>query len=119
VDFAQVIKVYRATVEGERRYSPAHVVSTEVVPCVGCPDRERICTSHVERQNLSTRMSVRRFTRLTNPFSKKFENHCAAIMLWFAFSNFCRIHKALRVTPAMASGIADHVWSVRELLEAA
>ena len=119
VDFAQLIKVYRATVEGERRYSPAEVVSTEVVPCVGRSDPERICTSHVERQNLSTRMSVRRFTRLTNAFSKKFENHCAAIMLWFAFYNFCRVHKTLRTTPAMAAGIADHIWSVREVLEAA
>ncbi len=119
VDFAQLIKVYRATVEGERRYSPAEVVSTEVVPCVGRPDPERICTSHVERQNLSTRMSVRRFTRLTNAFSKKFENHCAAIMLWFAFYNFCRVHKTLRTTPAMAAGISDHIWSVREVLEAA
>jgi IS1 family transposase len=118
VDYAQLIKVYRATPEGERRYSPAEVVSTEVVPCVGRPDPERICTSHIERQNLSIRMGTRRFTRLTNAFSKKFENHCAAIMLWFAFYNFCRIHKSLRVTPAMEAKIADHVWSVRELLEA-
>ena len=119
VDFAQLIKVYRASPEGEHRYSPADVVSTEVVPCVGLPDPERICTSHVERQNLSIRMGIRRFTRLTNAFSKKFENHCAAIMLWVAFYNFCRVHKSLRMTPAMASGIADHIWSVRELLEAA
>ena len=119
VDFAQLVKVYRATPEGERRYSPAEVVSTEVVPVCGRPDPERICTSHVERQNLSLRMGLRRFTRLTNAFSKKFENHCAATMLWFAFYNFCRVHKSLRVTPAMEAGVTDHVWSVRELLEAA
>jgi transposase-like protein/IS1 family transposase len=119
VDFAQLIKVYRATPEGERRYSPAEVVATEVVPCVGQPDPARICTSHVERQNLSMRMGIRRFTRLTNGFSKKFENHCAALMLWFAFYNFCRRHQTLRVTPAMAAGISDHIWSVRELLAAA
>jgi transposase-like protein/IS1 family transposase len=119
VDFAQLIKVYRASPEGEHRYSPADVVSTEVVPCVGQPDPSRICTSHVERQNLSIRMGLRRFTRLTNAFSKKFENHCAAIMVWVAFYNFCRVHRSLRMTPAMASGIADHVWGVRELLEAA
>jgi transposase-like protein/IS1 family transposase len=117
VEFAQLIKVYRAASEGEARYSPAEVAKTEVVPVIGRPDPERICTSIVERSNLSTRMSVRRFTRLTNAFSKKWENHWAAIACWFAFYNFCRVHKSLRVTPAMAAGIADHVWSVRELLE--
>jgi transposase-like protein/IS1 family transposase len=117
VDFARLIKVYRATPEGERRYSPAEVVSTEVVPVIGQPDPARICTSHVERQNLTMRMSIRRFTRLTNGFSKKWENHWAALALWFAFYNFCRVHKSLRITPAMASGIADHIWTVRELLE--
>lgn len=117
VDFAMLIKVYRATPEGERRYSPAEVVSTEVVPVVGNPDPAKICTSHIERQNLSLRMGTRRFTRLVNSFSKKFENHCAAIMLWFAYYNFCRIHQTLRVTPAMAAGIADHPWEVAELLK--
>jgi transposase-like protein/IS1 family transposase len=117
-DFAQLIKVYRAPSEGEARYSPAEVASVEVVPVCGQPDPERICTSIVERSNLSVRMGVRRFTRLTNAF-KKWENHWAAVVLWFAFYNFCRIHKTLRVTPAMEAGIADHVWSVRELLEAA
>lgn len=117
--FAMCIKVYRASVAGEARYSPAEVQSMEVVPVMGRPDPERICTSHIERQNLSIRMGTRRFTRLTNGFSKKFENHCAALMLWFAYYNFCRVHRTLRCTPAMAAGIADHVWSVRELLEAA
>jgi hypothetical protein len=113
------IKVYRASVAGEARYSPAEVQSMEVVPVMGQPDPKRICTSHIERQNLSIRMGTRRFTRLTNAFSKKWENHWAALACWFAFYNFCRIHKSLRVTPAMAAGIADHAWSVRELLEAA
>ena len=118
-DFAMLIKVYRAVAEGERRYSPAEVASVEVVPVMGQPDPERICTSIIERSNLSLRMSTRRFTRLTNAFSKKWENHWAAVSLWYTFYNFCRIHKSLRVTPAMAAGIADHEWSIRELLEAA
>jgi IS1 family transposase/transposase-like protein len=115
--FAQLIKVYRAASEGEGRYSPAEVASVEIVPVFGNPDPERICTSIVERSNLSTRMGLRRFTRLTNAFSKSFEHHWAAVACWFAFYNFCRVHKSLRVTPAMAAGIADHVWDVRDLLE--
>src|SRR4029077_6333452 len=117
--FAQLIKVYRASQEGAARNSPAEVASVEVVPVMGQPDPDRICTSIVERSNLSTRMSLRRFTRLTNGFSKKWENHWAAVIVWFTFYNFCRVHKSLRVTPAMQAKIADHVWSVRELLEAA
>jgi transposase-like protein/IS1 family transposase len=119
VDFAQLIKVYRAATGDEHRYSPPEVSSTEVVQVVGNPDPERICTSIVERSNLSIRMGTRRFTRLTNAFSKKWENHWAAVALWFAFYNFCRVHKSLRCTPAMEAKIADHIWSVRELLEAA
>lgn len=114
--FAQLIKVYRAPQDGEKRYSPAEVASAEVVPVYGQPDPERICTSIVERSNLSIRMGVRRFTRLTNAFSKKWENHAAMIMLWFAYYNFCRIHTSLRVTPAMEAGITDHPWSIQELL---
>ena len=94
----------------QRGGSPSHAAS---------PIPKRICTSIVERQNLSCRMGTRRFTRLTNAFSKKWENHWAAVSLWYTFYNFCRIHKSLRVTPAMAAGITDHVWDVRELLEAA
>ena len=86
---------------------------------MGRPDPARICTSIVERSNLSLRMGLRRFTRLTNAFSKKWENHWAAVALWFAFYNFCRVHRSLRETPAMAAGIANHIWTVRELLEAA
>src|SRR5260370_33787206 len=116
--FAQLIKGYRASVADEARYSPAEVASVEVVPVSGRPDPERICTSIVERQNLSIRMGTRRFTRLTNAFSKKWEKHWAAVARWFAFYNFCRVHGSLRVTPAMEAKITDHVWSVRELLEA-
>jgi len=118
-DFAMLIKVYRASSEGEARYSPAEVQSMEVVPVMGRPDPERICTSIIERSNLSLRMGLRRFTRLTNAFSKKWENHWAAVSLWYTFYNFCRVHKSIRMTPAMAAGISDHIWSVRELLEAA
>jgi transposase-like protein/IS1 family transposase len=116
VDFAMLIKVYRAAPEGERKYSPAEVDSVEVVPVCGDPDPERICTSIVERSNLSVRMGTRRFTRLTNAFSKKWENHWAAVTLWYTYYNFCRIHRSLRVTPAMAHEITDHVWSVEEIL---
>jgi len=117
--FAQLIKVYRSSQEGEARYSPAEVASVEVVPVVGQPDPERICTSIVERSNLSLRMGLRRFTRLTNAFSKSFNHHWAAVVLWYTWYNFGRVHKSLRCTPAMEAGISDHIWSVRELLEAA
>lgn len=118
VHFAQLVKVYGTSREGEQRYSPAEVV--DAVPCIvfGNPDRDRICTSHVERQNLSIRMGMRRMTRLTNGFSKKWKNLEAAYSLWFAFYNFCRVHKTLRVTPAMEAGIASHPWTVVELLAA-
>jgi len=118
VDFAQLIKVYRTAPEGERSYSPAEVVSTEVVPVIGQPDPEKICTSHVERHNLTMRMQIRRFTRLTNGFSKKWENHFAALALYFAYYNFCRIHRTLRVTPAMEAGLTNHVWTIEEMLTA-
>lgn len=107
--FAQLIKVYRSSQEGEARYSPAEVASTQVVPIMGQPVPERICTSIVERSNLSLRMGLRRFTRLTNGFSKKWENHWAAVILWYTWYNFGRVHKTLRCTPAMEAGIADHV----------
>jgi IS1 family transposase/transposase-like protein len=116
IHFAQLVKVYSASRDGEQRYSPAEVVDVEVVPRVGMPDYERICTSHIERQNLTMRMQIRRLTRLTNAFSKKWENLRAAVALHFAFYNFCRIHSSLRVTPAMESGLTDHVWELAELL---
>ena len=118
-DFAQLIKVYRSPQDGEKRYSPAEVAATEVIPVMGTPDPERICTSIIERSNRSLWMGTRRFTRLTNAFSKSFDNHWAATILWYCWYNFGRVHKSLRMTPAMAAGIADHIWSVRDLLEAA
>ncbi|WP_207901342.1 DDE-type integrase/transposase/recombinase [Acidipila rosea] len=116
VHFAQLVKVYGASREGEQRCSPAEVV--DAVPSIvsGNPDRDRICTSHVERQNLSIRMGMRRMTRLTNGFSKKWENLEAAYALWFAYYNFCRRHQTLRVTPAMEQGLTDNVWTVGELV---
>jgi hypothetical protein len=98
----------RLSMKGERRYSPAEVASVEVVLVCGTPDPERICTSIIERSNLSLRTGCRRFTRLTIGFSKKWENHSAAVTLWYAYYNFCRVHKSLRVTPAMQAGIAEH-----------
>ena len=115
-DYAMCIKVYQAPTEGEARYSPAEVASMEVVPVMGKPDPDRICTSIVERQNLTVRMQMRRLTRLTNAFSKKWDNLWAAYCLHFAYYNFCRIHKTIRVTPAMEAGITDHVWELAELL---
>jgi IS1 family transposase len=115
-DFAQSIKVYAADPEGQRRYSPVDVTHAEKVPVMGNPNPARISTSHVERQNLTIRMSMRRLTRLTNAFSKKWDNLWAAYCVHFAYYNFCRIHKTLRVTPAMESKITDHVWELAELL---
>jgi hypothetical protein len=82
----------------------------------GIPDPAHVSTSYVERQNLSMRMGIRRFTRLTNGFSKKIENHCAAVALWFMYYNFCRVHQTLRVTPAMEAGLSNHPWTIEELL---
>jgi transposase InsO family protein len=110
------VKVYGASRHGEQRYSPAEVMSADPHPVFGLPDVNRICTSHVERQNLSIRMGMRRMTRLTNGFSKKWANLRAAFALWFAFYNFCRVHRTLRMTSAMEAGIADRIWSINELL---
>jgi transposase-like protein/IS1 family transposase len=115
-DFAQLIKIYASPREGEQRYSPGEVVEAVPVVISGNPNPNRICTSHVERQNLTMRMHMRRLTRLTNAFSKKFESHKAAIALHFAFYNFCKLHQTLRVTPAMEAGITDRVWNIAELL---
>ena len=108
--------MYQQSPEGERKYSPAVVESTEKITVIGRPDPARICTSIVERQNLTMRMQIRRLTRLTNGFSKKWENLWAAICLHFAYYNFCRIDKSLRVTPAMAAGITERVWEIGDLL---
>lgn len=116
VDFAQMIKVYGVSREGEQRYSPAEVVDAVHTPVMGRPCRERICTSHIERQNLSIRMGMRRMTRLTNAFSKKWGNLEAAYSLWFGYYNWCRVHQTLQRTPAMEAELTDHQWSVGELV---
>jgi len=117
VDFGQLVKVYASSREGEQRYSPAEVVEAVPTEIMGRPVRERICTSHVERGNLSIRMAMRRMTRLTNAFSKKWENLEAAYALWFAYYNFCRRHTTTKVSPAMQSGLTDHMWNLQELLQ--
>jgi len=116
VDYSQLIKLYGSGNEDEHRYSPPRVIDAIAKPMWGNPDPERICTSHVERQNLSIRMEMRRMTRLTNAFSKKWYNLKCAFALWFAYYNFCRIHQTLRVTPVMEAGLADHVWSIEGLV---
>lgn len=115
VDFAQIVKLFSEPVEGQRRYSPPVVTGTKKTKVNGDPDMKHVSTSFVERQNLTMRMSIRRFTRLTNAFSKKVENHAHAVALHFMFYNFGRIHKSLRVTPAMQAGVSDHVWSLEEI----
>jgi IS1 family transposase len=117
VDYAQLQKIYGAPTDEEaRRYSPATCIGCELKVVSGNPDPKHVSTSFVERQNLTMRMQMRRFTRLTNGFSKKIENHIAAVALHFIHYNFARIHKTLRITPAMAAGLSDHVWSLEELL---
>lgn len=117
IDFAQLIKVFGSVPEQEKRYSPPKV--TEVLSKIinGNPEKKHICTSYVERQNLTMRMAMRRFTRLTNGFSKKIENLKAALALHFAHYNFMRTHQTLRVTPAMEAGIADHIWEWEEMIQ--
>ncbi len=114
VDYAMLQKIYESTQE-ETRYSPAKCVGCEVKKIQGNPDPDHISTSYVERQNLTMRMGMRRFTRLTNAFSKKVENHAYQVALHFMYYNFCRIHRTLRVTPAMEAGVQDHVWSLNEI----
>lgn len=116
VDFAQLIKIYGETVEGQKRYSPAECLGVKKSKVIGDPDLCCVSTSFVERQNLTMRMSIRRFTRLTNAFSKKIENHAHSVALHYMHYNFCRIHKTLRVTPAMAAGVSDHVWTIDEIV---
>lgn len=119
VDFAQLVKLFGPEQAGngaERKYSPGECNGTKKVKQIGIPDEDRISTSYVERSNLSIRMGNRRFTRLTNAHSKKAENHFYAIALFFAFYNFCRVHSTVKTTPAVAAGIADHVWTVEELV---
>lgn len=117
IDYAMLVKIYNEPkAEGnEKRYSPGECCGARKEEVKGDPDPKHISTSYVERQNLTMRMSMRRFTRLTNGFSKKIENHSCAVALHYMHYNFCRIHKSLRVTPAMEAGVTDHVWSIEEL----
>ncbi|MBN4046605.1 DDE-type integrase/transposase/recombinase [bacterium AH-315-P15] len=118
VDYAQLIKMYGAPVSrtDERRYSPAQCVGAKKYRVRGNPKLKDVSTSHVERHNLSMRMHMRRFTRLTNAFSKKFENHCHMIALYTVWYNYCRIHKSLKVTPAMEAGLTGHVWDIEDIV---
>lgn len=115
VDCAMLVKHYGAAPEGQRRYSPAVCTGAVKRRVEGNPDARHVNTSFVERQNLTMRMSIRRFTRLTNAFSKKLENHALSVALHYMNYNFCRIHKTLRVTPAMAAGVTDRVWDMTDV----
>jgi IS1 family transposase len=116
IDYAMLIKLYGTEPAKETRYSPAVCIGANAKVIEGKPDPNLISTSYVERQNLTMRMQMRRFTRLTNAFSKKAENLACALSLHFMHYNFCRIHQTLRMTPAMAAGVADHIWSIDELV---
>lgn len=118
IDYAMLVKLYGVSNESpESRYSPATCIGCRTGVLAGKPDPDHISTSFVERQNLSMRMGMRRFTRLTNGFSKKLENHGHMVALYFMHYNYCRVHKTLRVTPAMEAGLTDHVWDIEELLD--
>jgi IS1 family transposase len=118
VDYAMLDKIYGSPTgsRNERKYSPGECCGTRKLRVEGDPDIAHVSTSYVERQNLTMRMSMRRFTRLTNAFSKKLDNHIHALALYFVFYNFCRIHKTLRVSPAMAAGITDRLWSLEDVI---
>lgn len=118
IDYAQLIKIFgdSPTTRGTGRYSPPPCTGIRTRRVSGLPDPDHVSTSYCERQNLTMRMSMRRFTRLTNAFSKKIENHCHALALYFVHYNFCRIHKSLRTSPAMAAGITDRLWSLEDVI---
>ena len=116
IDYAQLVKMYGPALSAPGRYSPAECTGIKKIRREGNPDIAHVSTSHVERMNLSIRMQNRRFTRLTNGFSKKLDNHIHALALYFAFYNFCRVHKSLRMSPAMAAGITDTLWSLDDIV---
>jgi hypothetical protein len=116
IDYAMLIKIYGETSESQKRYSPAECIGCERKEIVGRPDPKHISTSFAERQNLSVRMGLRRYTRLTNAFSRKIENHSAAVALYYFAYNFIKIHGTLRCTPAMAAGVTDRLWEVSDLV---
>ena len=117
VDYAMLVKLYGNEGDAEKRYSPAECIGCRMVEISGRPERDKISTSYIERQNLTMRMQMRRFTRLTNAHSKKIENTAYALALHFVHYNFARVHQTLRVTPAMEAGISDHVWSIEEIVK--
>jgi len=117
IDYSMLIKLYGKPIGDETRYSPPVCIGARKRRIIGEPDKDLVSTSHIERQNLTIRMSARRFTRLTNAFSKKLENHKHQVALHFMHYNFCRIHQTLRVTPAMEAGLTDHVWTLEELAD--
>ncbi|NOX59115.1 MAG: IS1 family transposase, partial [Planctomycetes bacterium] len=120
IDYAMLVKTYGQDGNRNRpetRYSPGKVNGAKKRRVIGNPDKAHVSTSYVERANLSMRMGMRRFTRLTNAFSKKLDNHCAAIALYFMHYNFARVHTTLKETRAQAAGIADHVWSIGEIVD--
>ena len=119
IDYAMLVKLYGSDggISPEKRYSPAECTGTRKMKVSGKPDDAHISTSYVERQNLTMRMSMRRFTRLTNAFSKKIENHVHSVSLHFMYYNFCRQHKSLQgITPAMAAGVTDHLWEIEDIV---
>lgn len=116
IDYAMLVKLYGAENPGEGRYSPAHCTGAEIKQVNGRPEKKHVSTSFVERQNLTMRMSMRRFTTLTNGFSKKVENHEHAIALHFMYYNFCRVHQTLKKTPVMAAGLAKYPWTIRDIV---
>jgi IS1 family transposase len=117
IDYAMLVKIYGEEHLNDTRFSPPTCIGAKQAAIVGNPDRCHVSTSFVERQNLTMRMCMRRFTRLTNAFSKKIENLQAAVSLHFMYYNFCRIHQPLRITPAMATGVSDHVWEISEIID--
>src|SRR5258706_11486497 len=112
-----LVKIYGRDPTGEKRYSPAECIGASKTRIEGNPDPKHVSTSYAERQNLTLRMSSRRFTRLTNAFSKKLENHALSVALHYMHYNFCRIHKTLRVTPAMAAGVTDRLWGIGDIVK--
>ncbi len=118
IDYAQLVKLYgQESMKGEKKYSPAECIGCRKNKVIGNPDPNHISTSYVERQNLTMRMHMRRFTRLTNAFSKKIENHCHALALYFVYYNFCKIHQTLRVTPAMEAGLTKNIMEISDIVK--
>src|SRR5208282_2400712 len=119
IDYAQLQKIYGASALNETRYSPATCIGADMKVVSGDPNPKHVSTSYVERHNLTMRMGMRRFTRLTNGFSKKFENHAAMVAIHGVYYNFARIQKTLKIPPAMAAGLSDHVWNLGEIIQMA